>query len=154
MLPRCVCLIRTVPGLMSDQGTMEKSQAAEPELLGNGGSGFVWVDNYDPHLVLKSYEVWKYGRCYHHFEPVDDGRACLEREANIYRRLGSHPRILEYHGQVQVADNVLALKLERAEGNLRALMSTQSPTSNKTRLNMAIQLASGMAYLHRRGVFH
>ena len=48
----------------------------------------------------------------------------------------------------------MALKLERAEGNLRALMSTQSPPRNKTRLNVVIQLASGMAYLHRRGVFH
>ena len=91
---------------------MHKPQTAEPQILGNGGSRFVWVDNCDTHLVLKSYEVWKNGRCYHRFEPVHDGRACLEREAKIYERLGSHPRILEYNGQIQVADNVLALKLE------------------------------------------
>jgi len=76
---------------MSDHGTMEKSPAAGPEILSRGGSGFVWIDSCDTHLVLKSYEVWKNGRCYHRFEPVDDGQACLEREAKIYDDLDLTP---------------------------------------------------------------
>ncbi|KAL1854456.1 hypothetical protein VTK73DRAFT_8738 [Phialemonium thermophilum] len=133
---------------------MQDPPAAGPEMLGSGCSGFVSVDSRDPRLVLKSYEVWHNGRCCYRFEPVDHGRACLEREAKVYQRLGSHPAILEYHGEVYIADEVLALKLERAQGDLRTLMKNQSPPSHEARLEMAMQIASGMAHMHRRGVFH
>ena len=119
-----------------------------------GSSGIVSVHEADPRFVLKGYEVWQGGRCTHGFGRVEDSRATLEVEHDVYQRLGPHPAILEYHGREEVREGVYSLKLERAKGDLRSSMTTRPPPAEQTQLGMAIQAASAMTHMHSKGVFH
>ena len=81
----------------------------------SGSSGIVSVYGPDPRFILKGYQVWQDGRCTHSFEPVEDSKASLEIEREVYQRLGSHEAILGCGGQEEVAEGVYLLKLERAK---------------------------------------
>jgi serine/threonine protein kinase len=123
-------------------------------IIGTGGSGIVSVYEADESFVLKGYEVWHNGRCNMRFQPIEDGRATLAIENAVYQRLGSHPHILKYDGQVLVGEDTYSLKLERADGNLRDLILKYPAPTEQTRLMMAVQISIGMMHMHSKNVFH
>lgn len=130
------------------------SSAVTTPRIRAGSSGLVSIYAADPSFVLKGYQVWHDGRCTHSFEPFDDCKASLEVEHEVYQRLGSHETILGYAGQEEVVEDVYSLKLERARGDLRSIMSVCPAPAEQVRLAMGIQMAAGMAYMHSKGVFH
>ena len=83
--------------------------------------------------------VWTNGRCYGRIGN-SDSKTLLAREEAIYQRLGSHPHILKYDGQVLIREGIYSLKLERALGNLRQLILECPVPTEQTRLKMAIQI--------------
>jgi hypothetical protein len=87
-------------------------------IIGSGGSGIVSVYGADESFVLKGYEVWHDGRCNMRFQPTENSRVTLAIEDAVYQRLGSHPHILKYDGQVLVGEDTYSLKLEWAGRNL------------------------------------
>jgi serine/threonine protein kinase len=106
----------------------------------------------DERFVLKGCEVWLDGRCYGRIGNIDS-KAILAVEVAVYQRLGRHPHILNYDGQVLVTGDIYSLKLERALGNLRKLILECPAPAEQTRLKMAIQIAYGMAHVHSKNVF-
>ncbi|KAI9766115.1 MAG: hypothetical protein M1839_005031 [Geoglossum umbratile] len=125
----------------------------QASIVGFGCSGMVSIYMADERFVLKGYEVWRDGRCYGRMGNTNS-KASLELEDIVYQRLGAHPHILEYDGQVLVRADVYSLKLERALGNLRKLILECPAPIERTRLEMAIQISCGMAYMHSMNVFH
>jgi serine/threonine protein kinase len=103
----------------------------------------------DERFVLKGYEVWLNERCYGRIGSMDS-KAAFALEDTVYQRLGSHPHILKYDGQVLVREGTSSLKLERALGNIRRLILESTPPTEQTRLKMAIQIANGMAHMHSK----
>ena len=87
-------------------------------ILSTGLLGIMSICEADTHFVLKGYEVWHNRHYERRFQPTEDSRAALAVEDTVYQRLGSHPHILEYNGQVLVAKGIYSLKLEWAEGDL------------------------------------
>ena len=63
--------------------------------------------------------------------------ASIVREDAVYKRLGSHPLILNYDGKVFVNENVYSLKIERALGCLRTFALNCLAPGKETRLAMA-----------------
>lgn len=119
-----------------------------------GSSGLVSICAADPCFVLKGYQVWHDGHRTHSFEPFDDCKASLEVEREVCQRLGSHEAILGYAGQEEVAGGVYSLKLERAKGGLRSIISVYPAPPEQACLAMGIRMAAGMTYMHSKGVFH
>jgi serine/threonine protein kinase len=75
-------------------------------------------------------------------------REAIEHEAQIYRILSSHPRILQCHGL-----DKSGLRLEKAaNGTLRDFLHTQRSPLEK--LKWARQLAEAVEYIHTKQVFH
>jgi serine/threonine protein kinase len=122
-------------------------------IVDQGCSGMVSIYVADERFVLKGYEVWLSGRRYGRIGNVDS-KAALALEDTIYKRLGTHPCILKYDGQVLVTEDIYSLKLERALGNLRRLILNCPAPTEPTRLKMAMQISCGMVYMHSKNVFH
>jgi serine/threonine protein kinase len=122
-------------------------------IIDHGGSGMVSIYMSDERFVLKGSEVWTNGRCYGRIGNADS-KTLLAREEAIYQRLGSHPHILKYNGQVLIREGIYSLKLERALGNLRQLILECPMPTEQTRLKMAIQISCAMSYLHSKSIFH
>ncbi|KAG4433686.1 hypothetical protein IFR05_010825 [Cadophora sp. M221] len=122
-------------------------------IVDHGCSGMVSVYMHNERFVLKGYEVWLDERCYGKIGNADS-KATLALEDAVYQRLGSHPHILKYHGKVLIREATYSLKLERALGNLQKLILECPPPTEQTRLEMAIQIACGMAHMHSKIVFH
>ncbi|WEW56411.1 hypothetical protein PRK78_001854 [Emydomyces testavorans] len=116
----------------------------------------------DSPSVLKGGTVWYEGR-----EALGPGKSAEEsderarKEASIYDVLGHHDRILGYLGlEVAVisegaAPKAWAVRLERAPyGALRDYIvnNKANPPDERTRLQLAMQFAEGVAHIHRRGV--
>jgi serine/threonine protein kinase len=131
------------------------SSDSELKILGSGWSAFVSL--YDEQSVLKGYEVWANGRCCRKIDPNEPCKKSQAREDIVYKRLGSHPHIPHYYGRVEVAAGVYSLRLELAQrGNLRDLIvnTRQCAPPLDTRLRMALQTSSTLAYIHSKSVFH
>jgi hypothetical protein len=117
--------------------------------------GYATVSLYLPNksFVLKGSEVWADGRrLSQRSSPLSV--ASIVREDAVYRRLGSHPLILNYGGKVFVNGNVYSLKIERALGCLRKFVLNCPAPSKETRLAMAVQAAASISYVHSKNVIH
>lgn len=115
----------------------------------------VYVDKAEPSVVLKAETIWIDSKPYGPPSMAAQTSYDLCREHDIYMSLGGHQRITMCLGLVHDEDgNAIALKLERAsKGNLRHLIEeSQVVPSVSRRLEMAVALAEGVAYLHSRGV--
>ncbi|KAF5020390.1 hypothetical protein F66182_7598 [Fusarium sp. NRRL 66182] len=118
-----------------------------------GSSCFVSV--YDGHTVLKGYEIWVNGRRRSYYP-----RSCedsLRREELIYRKLGQHPQVLQCFGLMEVHPGVSSLRLEMAPmGNLRQFIEEHinEPSPRQNRLQMALDVAVGLSYVHSRNIQH
>ncbi len=127
----------------------------DERILGIGGSAV--VSRYDGTTVLKGYVVWLDGRERISFESQESPKRSLDREREIYERLGTQPCILGYYGVVALKPDVHSLRLEYASnGDLRSFIRANEPDSISIsqRLTWAIDLASGLSYIHSKGVFH
>jgi serine/threonine protein kinase len=81
----------------------------------------------------------------------------LSREDLIYRHLGRHPQILQYFGLEEVHPGVHSLRLELApHGNVRQFIEEHAidPPPERVRLQMALDVATGLSYAHSRGIRH
>ncbi|KAL4936773.1 kinase-like domain-containing protein [Aspergillus oleicola] len=112
--------------------------------------------------VLKGGTVWYEGReALGPGKSVDESDERARKEAIIYETLGKHDRILDYLG-LEVASmsegavpKAWALRLERAPyGSLRDYIVNNKAhlPNDRTRLELAVQFAEGVAHMHRRGV--
>lgn len=118
-----------------------------------GSSCFVSV--YDGVTVLKGYEIWVDGKRRSYYP-----RSCeeaLRREQLIYEELGPHPQILRCFGLEQVHPRVHSLRLEVAPlGNVRQYIEDHAdePPPEHNRLQMALDVAIGLAHAHSHKVQH
>lgn len=118
-----------------------------------GSSCFVSV--CDGLTVLKGYEIWVGGKRRSYFP-----RSCeeaLRREELIYKNLGPHPQILRCFGLEEVHPEIHSLRLEVASlGNVRQYIEehTDEPLPEHNRLQMAVDVAVGLSYVHSRNIQH
>ncbi|AEO58257.1 hypothetical protein MYCTH_2061275 [Thermothelomyces thermophilus ATCC 42464] len=122
------------------------------ELLGLGAT--CYVTTTDHKTVLKGHQVWRDGKYYIGRDECEDD---LAREATIYAHLGDHPHILKCFGLEQHCAGVHSLRLELAPlGCVRQFIAEHpyEPPPQRTRLRMALDVATGLAYIHSRGVQH
>jgi len=112
-----------------------------------------YVTTADNKTVLKGHQVWFDGNLI-----FDYGVPCeerLAREATIYKHLGQHPQILRCLGLEEVHPSIHSLRLEMAPaGSIRSYIkkNVDSPPPIQHRLQMAIDVADGLSYMHSRGV--
>ncbi|TAQ83998.1 hypothetical protein B7494_g7681 [Chlorociboria aeruginascens] len=124
-------------------------------LLGIGGSSIVTAEN-DGKTVLKGYEAWD-GDQLLALREENGCEKLLAKEDHVYRVLGEHPHILRCYGLVEVHPNVRSLRLERASyGNIREFIRNNktTPLSEESRLNIALGVSSGIAYMHSKNIIH
>ncbi|KAF2674071.1 kinase-like protein [Microthyrium microscopicum] len=127
--------------------------APDPRILGIGGSAIVSI--YDENTVLKGYVVWLDGEEHMAFEKQEHSRRALQRERQVYERLGFHPALLGYYGVVDVKEEVHSLRLELAvNGDVRAFIRKNKMKSTRKRLSWAVGLASGLSHMHSHGIIH
>jgi len=125
-------------------------ESIQPKIIAVGTT--CYVTTTDNRTVLKGYQVWFDGNLV-----FDFGVACeerLAREATIYEHLGKHPRILTCFGLEEVHHGVHSLRLEMAPlGCIRAYIqkNANSPPPIQHRLQMALDVATGLSYMHLRG---
>ncbi|KUJ16515.1 kinase-like protein [Mollisia scopiformis] len=123
---------------------------SKPKVIGVGTT--CYVTTTENKTVLKGYRVWFDGNLV-----FDYGAACeerLAREYTIYKHLGKHPRILTCFGLEEVHPGVRSLRLEMAPlGSIRAYIQNKSnsPPPIRQRLQMALDVAAGLSYIHLRG---
>lgn len=118
-----------------------------------GGSAFVTCT--DGETVLKGYQVWEGGKIRAKFEESSEEE--LSRENQIYELLGEHPQILKCFGLEEVHTGIFSLRLELASlASVREYIETNpdNPPPLQTRSQMALDVATGIAYIHSRGVWH
>ncbi|KAL2188074.1 kinase-like protein [Thermothelomyces heterothallicus CBS 203.75] len=123
----------------------------QPRIIGVGTT--CYVTTTDNKTVLKGHQVWSGGNLV--FDYGDSCEKRLAREATIYKHLGRHPQILECFGLEEVHPGIHSLRLEIAPlGSLRAYIhqTANNAPSVLCRLRMALDVATGLGYLHSRGV--
>ena len=76
-----------------------------------------------------------------------DGRLV---EKHIYELLGSHPRIVAYHGHDPVTFELLLQRLPK--GDLDSYLQQHPELSFQNRIAWAIEIVQGIAHLHSKGV--
>ncbi len=88
-------------------------------------------------------------------QPVEEHRPRLGAEARAAGRL-SHPNIVAVHDVIENGEGrSLSIAMEYVEGtNLAELLRRGPPPSLETALDLAAQVAEGLAYAHARGVVH
>ncbi|KAL2757044.1 hypothetical protein ACRALDRAFT_2103461, partial [Sodiomyces alcalophilus JCM 7366] len=101
--------------------------------------------------------VWHEGKRRAYCE--DDCEKQLAREAAIYKHLGEHARILRYYGLREIHAGIHALCMEYAPfGDVRTFLQANTEKagqlSEHIRLQMALDAALGISYIHARGVVH
>ncbi|KAH7346184.1 kinase-like domain-containing protein [Rhexocercosporidium sp. MPI-PUGE-AT-0058] len=100
-----------------------------------------YVTTTDNKSVLKGHQVWF------------DGSLRLAREETIYKHLGNHSQILTCFGLEEVHSGVYSPRLEMAPlGSIRAYIqkNPNSPPPIRQRLQMALDVAAGVSYVHLR----
>lgn len=122
-------------------------------IIGMGATCF--ASSTDNGTVLKGYEVWEDGK--QRASYLKDCEAALGREDLIYRHLGEHPQILKCLGLEEIHPGIHSLRLELAPlGNIRQFIEDHhtDPPPIHNRLQMTLDVASGIAYIHSHKVQH
>lgn len=97
----------------------------DDRVLGMGSTGVVSM--YSETTVLKGYVVWLDGRSAIQIENSGASKRSLDREHQVYERLGTHANILRYFGRVEVEPGIYSLELELASlGDLRSLIQVNN----------------------------
>jgi serine/threonine protein kinase len=128
---------------------------ARLEPLGRTGLSIVYTEKGNSKSALKAAGFWLDGEMYDHAAFAEDTSNLFKREAAIYEALGSHPCILKCIGVELMPDGeeAWALRLERApHGNLREYIGKNEPPTMVRRLQVAIDFAETLQYIHDRGV--
>ncbi len=85
---------------------------------------------------------------------VEEGRARLLREARLVAQL-NHPDIVRMYGTRELADGSLALMMEHVPGrNLKEVVRAEGPFTEQRALRVLGNVASALAYAHRRRIVH
>ncbi|CAG1994344.1 unnamed protein product [Fusarium graminearum] len=140
---------------------------ARLEPLGRTALSITYADKAEPQVAIKATGFWLHGEMYDHAALAEDCSESFKREAANYDALGLHEHILKSYGvaylpatQSEESDSSVesereawALKLERApHSNLRGRILKGDALPIAQRLNMAIDLAETLQYIHSRGV--
>jgi serine/threonine protein kinase len=117
--------------------------------------GYATVSLYlpDETFVLKGSEVWVDRKCFSR-RLSRLSVVSIIREDTVYKRLGSHPLILNYNGMVLVYENIYSLKIKRALGCLRKFVLNCPAPRKETRLAMAVQAVASISYIYSKNVIH
>lgn len=131
-----------------------KTASSKPgTILGMGASCF--VSTADVSAVFKGYEIWVDKKRQSYYP-----RSCedaLIREDLIYKHLGKHPQVLKCFGLEEVHPGIHSLRLELAPlGNVRQFIEEHEDDRlpERSRLQMALDVAVGVSFIHSRGVRH
>ncbi|KAH6723503.1 kinase-like domain-containing protein [Leptodontidium sp. MPI-SDFR-AT-0119] len=123
---------------------------SKPKVIAVGTT--CYVTTTDNRTVMKGYQVWFDGNLVFDYGVMCEER--LAREATIYKHFGKHPQILMCFGLEEVHPGVHSLRLEMAPlGSIRAYIqkNANSPPSIQHRMQMALDVATGLSYVHLRG---
>ncbi|KAJ3322751.1 hypothetical protein HDV06_002802 [Boothiomyces sp. JEL0866] len=114
-------------------------------MLGKGGIAQVYVARWDSELVaVKKLNVPQMSK-----KDVKD----FYNEANIMYRT-RHPNVVLLQGIVQEPENYMLVMELMEKGSLFNLLKSNEDITWARRFNFAIDIASGMAYLHKNKILH